>query len=38
MKVYKFLSVEFHVHEMNTPISKANALPDHLKKGSNENL
>jgi hypothetical protein len=35
-KFYKFLDVKFHVYEMNTPIGKANELPDHFKEGSNE--
>ena len=35
-KFYRFLSVEFHVYEMNTPIGKANELPIHFKEGSNE--
>ncbi len=36
MEVYKFLSVEFHVYEMNTTIGKINKLPDHFKQGSND--
>ena len=33
---YKFLGVTFHIYEMNTPIGKANELPNHFKEGSNE--
>jgi hypothetical protein len=35
-KFYRFLDVNFHVDEMNTPIGKTNELPDHFKEGSNE--
>ena len=35
-KFYKFLGITFHIYEMNTPIGKANELPDHFKQGSNE--
>ncbi len=35
-KFYRFLDVKLHVYEMNTPIGKANELPDHFKEGSNE--
>jgi hypothetical protein len=35
-KFYRFLSVEFHVYEMNTPLGKANELPIHFKEGSSE--
>ena len=36
-KFYKFLGVVVHIYEMNTPIEKANDLPDHVKERSHEN-